>query len=257
MCGIERPNKRTLASQPNTLSACGTQRQLGASIDNDDTTALLTLAHIYPATVQPSFEFFAITPQDIPRNDTLYRNVAETFNHDGIVPDFNDASAVFQDISDLSGLVAPMVPQQELAMLPSSGYTYQSMGLGPYSASSGSNLSVLASPGIMQPQSNTIGEPTRMERPQAGKPPQGGRKEGNRIQCTRPGCTTTFGRGAELRRHLKTVHRRGQTVPFRCMVCEHESYREDKVREHMEKMHGLVVTKKREGRSADAGYDEL
>ncbi|KAF2684107.1 hypothetical protein K458DRAFT_487618 [Lentithecium fluviatile CBS 122367] len=66
-------------------------------------------------------------------------------------------------------------------------------------------------------------------------------EKGNRIECAQDGCQKTFGRPAEFRRHLDTKHSRRGVV--RCMVCTYEYPRMDKVRSHMEKMHGLRVEK--------------
>jgi hypothetical protein len=59
--------------------------------------------------------------------------------------------------------------------------------------------------------------------------------EGNPVNCEHPGCSATFGRMAEMRRHLTTAHRRGPTV--RCMFCHYDCPRIDKVRSHMRTMH--------------------
>jgi hypothetical protein len=61
------------------------------------------------------------------------------------------------------------------------------------------------------------------------------RAEGNPVACEHPGCSATFGRKAEMRRHLTTAHRRGPTV--RCMFCHYDCPRIDKVRSHMRTMH--------------------
>ncbi|KAF1949499.1 hypothetical protein CC80DRAFT_497397 [Byssothecium circinans] len=62
-----------------------------------------------------------------------------------------------------------------------------------------------------------------------------------KITCTQPGCPVTFGRPHEFRRHFRTVHERKKSS--RCMFCEYEYPRLDKVRFHMEKMHGFKVEK--------------
>jgi len=88
--------------------------------------------------------------------------------------------------------------------------------------------------------------------PRTRRAPTGGvpQEEGNRIACNRPGCKATFGREAEFRRHMDTKHNRGQVPGFRCIVCTYEYPRMDKVRSHMEKMHGLRVVKIDGARSA-------
>lgn len=62
-----------------------------------------------------------------------------------------------------------------------------------------------------------------------------------RHACTVSRCEKTFGRPAEFRRHMKTVHKRHETPQVHCMMCDYTYPRIDKVREHMEKMHGLRV----------------
>jgi hypothetical protein len=83
------------------------------------------------------------------------------------------------------------------------------------------------------------------------------RAERDRITCDQPGCDVTFGRGAEFMRHMITVHHSEHTAYYRCMHmdCDYKYPRMDKVRSHMEKMHGLRVRVDRvnsvdEGRSA-------
>lgn len=66
-----------------------------------------------------------------------------------------------------------------------------------------------------------------------------------RERCTYAGCNATFGRGAEFRRHVRTVHKRHEAGGYQCLYqsCGYSYPRIDKVRSHMEKMHGLRVEK--------------
>lgn len=65
-----------------------------------------------------------------------------------------------------------------------------------------------------------------------------------RHRCTQPGCDQTFGRPQEFRRHLIVKHNSqdAEKTP-RCMFCRYSYPRLDKVRNHMEKVHGCRVQK--------------
>ncbi|KAL5377174.1 hypothetical protein DPSP01_009986 [Paraphaeosphaeria sporulosa] len=61
--------------------------------------------------------------------------------------------------------------------------------------------------------------------------------------CDVPGCSATFRRPAEFRRHKRTVHMRHEAQEFECIVksCNYTYPRLDKVREHMKRMHGICL----------------
>lgn len=73
--------------------------------------------------------------------------------------------------------------------------------------------------------------------------PQPRKQRKQRFVCDLPGCETTFGRAAESRRHMRTIHKRHETTGFQCMVnsCSYKSPRQDKVREHMKRMHEICL----------------
>ncbi|KAF1968107.1 hypothetical protein BU23DRAFT_656829 [Bimuria novae-zelandiae CBS 107.79] len=51
----------------------------------------------------------------------------------------------------------------------------------------------------------------------------------SRHACSFTGCKKTFGRPAEFRRHMKTIHKRDETPGIQCMMCNYTYPRIDKV----------------------------
>lgn len=74
----------------------------------------------------------------------------------------------------------------------------------------------------------------------APNPTNSQRKGKQTVRCNQPDCSATFGRPAEFRRHLRTKHREPETENYRCLFesCKYDYPRADKVRSHMEKVHG-------------------
>lgn len=62
---------------------------------------------------------------------------------------------------------------------------------------------------------------------------------GDRISCTHVGCSATFGRAGDFRRHIK----KHADPELSCSVktCNYKSYRLDKLREHQRKRHGIAT----------------
>ena len=62
---------------------------------------------------------------------------------------------------------------------------------------------------------------------------------GDRISCTHVGCSATFGRAGDFRRHIK----KHADPELSCSVktCNYKSYRLDKLREHQCKRHGIAT----------------
>ena len=61
---------------------------------------------------------------------------------------------------------------------------------------------------------------------------------GDRISCTHIGCSVTFGRAGDFRRHIK----KHSTPELSCPIeaCNYKSYHHDKLREHGHKKHGMT-----------------
>ena len=62
---------------------------------------------------------------------------------------------------------------------------------------------------------------------------------GDRIPCTHVGCSATFGRAGDFRRHIK----KHADPELSCSIktCNYKSYRLDKLREHQRKRHGIAA----------------
>ena len=62
---------------------------------------------------------------------------------------------------------------------------------------------------------------------------------GDRISCTHVGCSATFGRAGDFRRHIK----KHADPELSCSIktCNYKSYRLDKLREHQRKRHGIAA----------------
>lgn len=213
------------------------------------------------ASTRSAFEPFPTASRDTLSNAALHSSVEETLINAANLTDFNHVSADFQYASDLTEYTGSAFPQQEIGAFAFTGNMpphqtgLQQLDIGQFLDMSGTNQMVQTDMDASKSHPTlSSGAPSGTRRPRTGKASQEG---GNRIQCDQPGCSATFGRGAEFRRHLSTKHRRGQTAQVRCMVCPYEYPRLDKVRLHMEKMHGLLVEKKREAHLTDAHYAEL
>ena len=86
-------------------------------------------------------------------------------------------------------------------------------------------------PGLQKPEKKSQSAAPKTSRTFAGK---------ERISCSVDGCMKTFGRGADFRRHMRSVHM-GES--FRCLIpsCDKSYPRPDKVQEHMRKVHGKML----------------
>lgn len=62
---------------------------------------------------------------------------------------------------------------------------------------------------------------------------------GGRISCSHVGCSATFGRAGDFRRHIK----KHADPELSCSVktCNYKSYRLDKLHEHQRKRHGIAT----------------
>lgn len=137
-------------------------------------------------------------------------------------PAFTGGSLIHHDAVVQREAPALVLPE---AAYTNSPFVPQSTSAAPSLVDAGSALTISTS----QPQqrrSRTTGS-------------RAGQQKGERLNCTQPDCTATFGRGVEFRRHMRTVHQ--EQGSYRCLVesCNYQYARADKVRSHMEKVHGL------------------
>jgi hypothetical protein len=172
---------------------------------------------------------------------SIEASLGDEFPQNFLVPRYDGNAIRQQAVNDLSicspfsgyapvGYQAGLQPSAQTLPSANLEWNYTNFGTGMHAAA------------LPQP-SPALGIETRRPQGRRSSVNEASQRKDSRIACNKPGCVATFGRPAEFRRHLDTKHNRRQNQGFRCVVCKYEYPRMDKVRSHMEKMHGLRLEK--------------